>query len=133
MENKNGFEYTYSAPTEEQKREIERIRQQYSCEMGSSDDKMVLLRRLDKRVNNTATAIAIILGVIGTLIFGLGMSMVLEFEMVLWGCIIGVIGIVPVALAYPVYAFLLARGKKKYGAKILALTEEILGSDSIGN
>jgi len=127
--NDNKFEYSYSAPTELERREIASIKKQYECG-NAEDSKLAKLRRLDAFVKNTAMALGISCGVIGLLVFGLGMSMVLEWKMNLWGILVALIGIIPISLAYPAYKFLLHRNKKKYGTEILRLSEELLGEDA---
>lgn len=128
MEEKNGkntFEYTYSAPTEAEKKQIESIRRQYAAQ-GKVESKIDRVRRLDSKVKNTATCVSLILGIVGCLTFGLGLTMILEWKVWLWGVVLMAIGCAPMLLAYPVYIWLFARGKKKYGDEILRLSEEIL-------
>ena len=123
------FEYTYSAPTEKERTEIEAIRRQYQEQPAAAadkTDKLARLRMLDAKVKNTATIFALVLGIVGTLIFGLGMSMVLEWGLFLWGVIVAVVGCPPIFAAYPVYNITLKKGKKKYGEEILKLSEELL-------
>ena len=128
MEEKNGkntFEYTYSAPTEAEKKQIESIRRQYAAQ-GKVESKIDRVRRLDSKVKNTATCVSLILGIAGCLTFGLGLTMILEWKVWLWGVVLMAIGCAPMVLSYPVYIWLFARGKKKYGDEILRLSEEIL-------
>ena len=66
------------------------------------------------------------LGVVGTLIFGLGLTLILEWSMIVWGTMVAVVGMLPLALAYPAYKLSLTNRKRKYGAEILKLSEEIL-------
>lgn len=122
----NTFEYTYSAPTEREKKMIENIRRQYSDEVTTSEDKIARVKYLDAKVKNAALIWALTLGIVGILIFGTGMTLVLEWHQWLWGVFVGAVGCVPMLLAYPVYQGLVKRGKKKYGEEILRLTEEIL-------
>ena len=125
MEN-NKFTYTYSAPTEAQRREIESIRRQYKSET-SAESKIERLRKLHSAVTGPATALSIAVGVIGILIFGLGLTCVLEFDKIVLGIILSILGAPPIAFAYPVYNTMLRRGKKKYGEEIVRLSDEILG------
>ena len=127
MEENNKFEYSYSAPTEEERREIASIRRQYEDRSTTTEGKLERLRHLDALVNGTANAVSLAVGVIGLLIFGLGMTMVLEWNLTLWGVLLGIVGALPIDAAYPLYRRVLARGKKKYGAEILQLSEELLG------
>ena len=66
-ENKEIFTYTYSARQQE---EVRRILQKYTP---PQEDKMELLRRLDKSAQQPGTIAGIALGVCGTLMLGLGM------------------------------------------------------------
>ncbi len=124
MEEKQ-FEYTYVSPTEKEKRKIERIRRQYQTEP-VENGVVERIQRLDKRVKNTATAWGLTLGIVGCLIFGTGMTMVLEWAILIGGIAVSAIGCLPMCLAYPAYTFFLERGKKKYGEEILRLSDEIL-------
>lgn len=123
----NKFKYTYSAPTQEERREIESIRAAY--ERNPRAEKLARLRRLNARVKNAAMSIALSLGVIGVLVFGLGMAMTLSWGMIAAGVAVSAAGIVPMALAAPAYNFILRRGKKKYGEEIVRLSEELLDED----
>ena len=120
------FNYTYSAPTEKQKREIEQIRRQYLEKENKNDDKFIRLKRLNSIVKNGASIVALILGVIGVLIFGTGMSLVLEFEKLVLGIVVACIGVIPIAIAAPVYNVVFKHNKKKYGEEILRLSEQLL-------
>ena len=121
----NQFNFKYSAPTEEERKEIDSIRRQYA-QQEQVESKMEKLRRLDGLVKNTAIIWSLVLGVLGTLVFGLGLTMILEWSIWPWGIILMVIGSVPMAIAYPVYKLALNKGKAKYGDEILRLSEELL-------
>ena len=122
MENKGTFNYTYSAKEQE---EIRRIRQKYEAPE-KAKDKMEQLRRLDTAVTQKATVVSLIFGVIGCLIFGTGLSFVLEFDLLFWGIALSLVGGIFMALAYPFYNLSLRCGKKKYGAEILNLSQQLL-------
>ena len=124
--NKNPFQYKYTAPTEEERKEIASIRRQYESQE-KSENKLERLRHLDGLVKNTATIVGLVLGVCGILLFGLGLSLILEFSIWLWGVIFCIVGGVPTVAAYPVYKAVLEKNKKKYGEEILRLSEELLG------
>ena len=127
--NNNKFKYSYSAPTELERREIASIKKQYE---GASPEnsKLSRLRKLDAFVKNSAMALGISNGVIGLLIFGLGMSMVLEWKLYFFGVIVAIAGLLPIILAYPAYKSLLRKNKEKYGTEILRLSEELLGENA---
>ena len=78
-----------------QQEEIEAIRRKY---LPKEEDKMEQLRQMDKRVSRKGTIISII---------------------------IGVIGIVMIALAYPLYERLTKKERKKIAPLILKLADEL--------
>lgn len=119
------FNYKYVAPTEEERKEIDSIRRQY-VPQSKAESKIERLRRLDSLVKNTAIIWSLVLGVVGTLIFGLGLTMILEWQILPWGIALMVIGSVPIAVAYPVYKSVLKKYKNRYGEEILRLSEELL-------
>lgn len=126
MENKK-FHYTYTAPTEEERKEIASIRKQYQApDPARPENKLKHLKALNTRVKSTANIFGLVFGVVGILVFGLGLTMILEWSLFLYGVIVMVIGAIPTALAYPVYRFALRRNKNKYGDEILRLCEELL-------
>ncbi len=126
MENKE-FHYTYTAPTEEERKEIASIRKQYQApDPACPENKLERLKALNTRVKSTANIFGLVFGVVGILVFGLGLTMILEWSLFLYGVIVMVIGAIPTALAYPVYRFVLRRNKNKYGDEILRLCEELL-------
>jgi len=124
------FHFTYSAKEQE---EIKNIRNKYTSPT-QTEDKMTQLRRLDAAVSSKAATVALVVGIIGTLIMGLGMSIVMTklgdaFGPVLSmavGIGIGLIGIVLVCLAYPLYNRTLKKGREKVAPEILRLTDELL-------
>ena len=129
MENNgNKFEFTYTAPTERERREVESLRKQYLPEEKNTD-KLARLRKLDEKVKTPPQILALTLGVVGTLIFGLGLTMILEWSLIAWGAIVAVIGIVPLALAYPIYRWLFKKLQDKHREEILRLSEEILNEE----
>ena len=129
MENKS-FTYVYSA---EEQDEIRRIRQKYQP---SEEDGMSRLRKLDAKVSQKATVVSLIFGIFGALIMGTGMSLVMtEFGVLLElthvakmvvGIIIGLIGLVMVVLAYPVYNRVLKKERERIAPEILRLSEELM-------
>jgi hypothetical protein len=134
MDNKqSGFRYIYSAKEQE---ELKRIREKYTQENGKGEDKMERLRRLDARVTTKAQIISLVLGVLGVLILGAGMSLVMsDFSRILGsyrdmamlvGIAVGVVGGVIASLAYPVYGYVIKKERKKIAPEIIKLTDEML-------
>ena len=126
MNDSDKFSYTYSAPTEEERREIEDIRRAYAPAT-ESEDKLTKIRTLNERATRPARIAALTLGIGGILLFGLGMSMTLAWELIAGGIVVAVIGMLATIVANPVRRVLLKLGKQKYGAEILRLTDELLG------
>ena len=122
MENKKEtFEYTYSAKNQE---EIEKIRKKY---MPKEQDKMELLRKMDRDVTKPGTMWSLMLGIIGCLLLGIGMccTMVWADSFFVLGIIVGIIGMVVMGMAYPVFVKVTKRQREKLAPQILALTEEL--------
>ena len=129
---KDAFTYTYSA---KEQAELRRIRDKYTAPT-EVEDKMARLRRLDESVTNTAQTVALVFGVIGTLILGSGMSLCMTdlgeilnlngtLSMVI-GIIIGVVGGVSASLAYPIYNAIVKAKRKKLAPEIIRLTDELM-------
>lgn len=128
MENNETFKMTYSA---QQQEEIQAIRKKYAA---PEPDKMEQLRALDAGVGKKATGISIAVGVIGTLILGTGMSLTMsDFGKLLGslsgplGIVLGVVGLVVLACAYPLYSRVLKKEREKIAPEILRLTDELMG------
>lgn len=115
------FEYTYSAKRQE---EIESIKKKY---LPPEEDKMEQLRKLDASVTLKATVYSIVIGIIGALIFGGGMSasLVGDKSIFIPGIILGIIGLVIMGAAVPVYHSIVKKQREKLAPQILALAEEL--------
>lgn len=129
MEEKNTFNYAYSAS---EQAEIEKIKSKY---MPREESKLETLRRLDASANSKATMWALILGIVGVIIMGAGMSLVMTdlyaalsmspaVAMVV-GVIVGLFGMIISVIAYPTYNIVLAKTRKKLAPEILRLAEEL--------
>ena len=113
------FEYTYSAPEQE---EIRRIREKYLPKEESTLEK---LRRLDAQVERPGTVVSLVLGITGTLVFGVGLCCCLVWNLFALGIMAGVIGIAMLGCAYPAYARITRKQREKMAPEILALAEEL--------
>ena len=124
------FEYSYSAPTEEERREIQYIMKSYQPKE-KTRGKLEELRALDAKVKRLPLVLALTLGIAGCLIFGGGMAMALELGMPGWGTAASLAGVAVMATAYPTHKTLLAKNKSKYRDEILALSAGLLGDGQI--
>lgn len=121
MENET-FTYTYSTA---QQAEVRRIREKY---LPAAEDKMEQLRRLDRSVTRKGTAVSLVLGVVGALLLGFGMSCTMVWQGVWFipGIAIGAVGLLAVSLAYPCYRTITEKERAKAAPEILRLSEELL-------
>lgn len=119
---KEGFSYTYSA---KEQMDIKNIRQRY---LPKEMDKMEQLRRLDQSAEQKGMAVSIAIGVIGTLLLGIGMccTMVWTVRWLIPGILGGIFGIVIISLAYPLYSHITKKEREKIAPEILRLTDELL-------
>ena len=110
----------------------QKIRAQYMEKETSELDE---LRKLDTKVKRPAEVFAYIFGSISAVIMGAGMSLVMTpiaeqlgftFNPLVPGIIIGVVGLVLAVVNFPIYKGILNSRKKKFGAKILELSNQIM-------
>lgn len=125
------FNYTYSA---EQQKEIETIRKKYIADTNNNEvNKLEQLRRLDYGVTKKANIISLSVGILSVLVMGSGMSLVMTDlgEKIgiagtsLIGVLIGIVGMIGVILAYPLYRRIIEKERKKIAPQILKLTDEL--------
>ena len=136
MENNNQekdeFSYTYSA---REQAELKRIRDKYTAP-AKVEDKMARLRRLDASVTNAAQTVALVFGIIGTLMLGLGMSLIMTElaesiglpgdAAMAAGIIVGIVGGILASLAYPIYNAIVKAKRKKLAPEIIRLADELM-------
>lgn len=125
MENQNmkeTFCYTYSAKQQE---EVKQIRQKY---MPKETDKMEQLRKLDESVAKKGIVLALVVGIFGSLILGVGMccAMVWAGDFFVPGIIIGLVGIAVAAVAYPLYTNTTQKERERIAPEIIQLANELM-------
>ena len=109
----------------------QKIRTQY---MEKTPSELDDLRALDAKVKRPANIFAYVFGSISAIIMGAGMSLVMTdigatvgiASAMAPGIVIGVVGLCMALLTYPMYKGILNARKKKYGAKILSLSDKIM-------
>lgn len=122
MESHSTFTYQYSA---KQSREVESIRRKY---LPREESKLDRLKKLDKRVQSAGMVPALCVGVIGVLLFGIGLC----FGLGVFGgaaflkFLFGIVGIAVMIPAYPVYKRIAAKTKEDLTPEILQLSEELI-------
>ncbi|MBQ8432379.1 MAG: hypothetical protein IJX28_05800 [Clostridia bacterium] len=122
MENSNVFTYQYSAA---QHREVEGIRKKY---LPKEERKIDILRKLDHRVQTAGIVPSLCIGIIGCLIFGIGMCFGLEvFAGADWlSVLFGALGVAVMLPAYPVYRYIERKTRIALTPEILRLSDEIM-------
>ena len=126
MQEKNEiFNYTYSASEQE---EIKKIRDKY-VPPTKEETSIEKLRRLDESATKGAAVVSLIVGIISILLFGVGMCCTLISD---WnnyfvlGIAIGVVGIIGVIAAYPIYNYMVKRKRVKLAPEIIRLSDELM-------
>ena len=128
----NGFSYSYSAREQE---EIKRIRKKYAEESARTDESSIeRLRRLDASVTKKGTTVSLIVGTLGSILMGSGMSLIMTdlgallpgMLSLFIGIAVGVVGIVGVALAYPIYKAITKKERERIAPEVLRISEELL-------
>lgn len=106
----------------------EKIANEYSVKESS---KVVQLKKLDEKAKLPAYIFTFGLGIISSLVLGTGMCLSMGVigngvNMFIAGIVIGVIGLIGCGVNYPIFNYLLKKGKEKYGSDIIRLAKEIV-------
>lgn len=133
-QNKDTFTYTYSA---KEQAEVQSIRKKY---LPQEESKMERLRRLDRSANKKAQAVSLTVGILGTLVLGLGMSFAMSSlsevlgawrdSAMLIGILTGLAGLLLVAAAYPAYNRVLKKERERIAPEILRLSEDLINGEN---
>ena len=125
MKNIN-FNYTYSAA---RNKEVESIRRKY---MPEEESKLERLKKLDLRVQTAGTVESLCFGIVGALVFGIGMCFFLAvFAGEAWlSALFMIIGSLIMIPAYPIYRRIARKTKEELTPEILRLSEEIIKSEN---
>ena len=117
MENRATYRYTA-----DEQREIDALRRRYTSD--NPDDQLTVLRRIDRDVTRRATVMAVGFGMVGTLVMGLGLAMVLSFNLMVPSILLGCCGIAVMAAMPAAYERLLKRERKKVAPQIVELIKK---------
>lgn len=118
------FVYNYSAS---ENAEIQEIRKKY---LPQTESKLEELKRLDNTVQSAGIAEALGVGIIGALVFGLGMCLAMQVIgngvlMIVLGVLFGILGAGVMLLAYPLYRKKYIKKKNEFAPRILELISEL--------
>ncbi len=93
------------------------------------ENKLQELINLNKKIKTPPFITAFIMAVVSAFLFGLGLTMILEWNIVVWGVIVGVVGILIMLVTYPIYQAILQIRQQKYADNILSIAKELLGEE----
>lgn len=120
-QNNETFSYTYSANKQE---DIKDILKKY---MPAEEDKASQIRRLDKGVTSKATTISLVVGILSSLVLGVGMCCCMVWSnLFVLGIFVGIIGIAGMVAAYPLYRRVLIKEREKIAPQIIELSKELV-------
>ena len=127
------YRYTYRALTPDQRREAESILREYEQPTENVESDFQRLQRLQNHIERILTIFGLSFGVVGCLIFGGGLSMVLlnpeQLVLQVCGGVLCVVGIVVMALTYPLRRALERRLKEKHKEEIVRLCKSVLDGE----
>ena len=94
------------------------------------NSKIIALKKLDAKAKLPATIFTYTCGIISALVFGTGMCLAMQvigggIIGMIFGIIIGIIGLIGCGINYPIYIKMLEKGKAKYAYEIVQLAKEI--------
>ena len=119
----------YQASERDQKK-AEGIRRQY---VSREENKMEQLQKLDSRVKLPGKIAGSILGVIGALVMGAGMSLVMVWGNMAMGLALSIPGLAVLLLGFLAYYLITGSRKKKYAAEIMRLSGDVMKRESAQN
>ena len=131
MPDHNTFAYSYSA---QEQAEIKKIRERYAPTSAPDSDNIERLRRLDAGVTRKGSGWALTVGIVSAIVMGTGMSLVmtdlgsllgLPYAIPI-GIAIGILGMVGMAMAYPIYNRVVKKERERIAPEIIRLTDELL-------
>lgn len=110
---------------------VQKIRTQYTDKEFSQLDE---LKKLDAKVKRPAKVFAYILGSIGAIVMGSGMSLVMTDigsklgidDVMPVGIIVGVVGMLIAIVNYPAYKKILSSRREKYAEQVMRLSNKIM-------
>ena len=110
---------------------VQKIRTQYTEKQHTELDE---LKALDAKVKKPANVFAIVFGTLSAIVMGAGMSLVMTdigtilglADAMIPGIVVGVVGLGMALLTWPIRNAILNSRKRKYGPRILELSEKLM-------
>lgn len=132
-EQNGSFSYRYSAA---EQAELKQLRERYAPKTEPAQNDLQRLRKMDAAVTQKAQCAALVLGVLGALLLGFGMSLIMtDLAQILGahaslvmplGIAVGVLGCILAGIAYPVYRHVISKERAKIAPEVLRLTDSLI-------
>ena len=92
--------------------------------------KIVALKKLDNKAKLPATIFTYSFGIVSALVFGTGMCLAMQvigsgLVGMVFGIVVGIVGLAGCGVNYPIYKKMLEKGKAKYAYEIVELARQI--------
>lgn len=109
----------------DQQNEVRKILEKY---MPYNEDKMDLLRKLDRSATRPGIIVSLVIGIAGSVLHGIGIrySLTEAGTISFVGVIAAIIGLFVLCSAYPVYKMITKRLRRKITPQIIKLCQELL-------
>lgn len=114
-------------PLKEDAAKAEAIRRRY---MEKGTTKLDQLQALDAKVKTPGTVLSSMLGIVGALVMGTGMSNIMVWNNMTVGLALGIPGLIMLCLAWPVYKAVTGSRRKKYAQQVMELSGAIIKEDA---
>lgn len=111
--------------SKEEMKEIKDLRNKYVSEKDKQKTNLEKMKELDAKTTKPGKVVALTLGIISSLILGIGMSCVMVFNVSILGILVGIIGLVGMIAVFPIYKHLVEVEKQKVRDEILKLADEV--------
>lgn len=120
------FSYNYSADRNE---ELRKIREKYEIKTDEEQDKLKLIRAMDKKIEMPGKIFGTLFGLFFTFVFGGGLGLCIKTEGMsfLFGLLLGILGFLGMSFAPIITKIVFKKQKEKYGEEILNLIDKSMG------
>ena len=120
------FSYNYSA---DRKEELRKIREKYEIKNDEEQDKLKLIRAMDKKIEMPGKIFGTLFGLFFTFVFGGGLGLCIKTEGMsfVFGLFLGILGLLGMAFAPKITKIIFEKQKEKYGEEILNLIDKSMG------
>ena len=122
------FTYTYTALSEEERINVQSLKNKYSEEKEVLSD-LQRLKKLDAKIESASKITGLVFGIISCLIFGAGLAFILEFAFYFLGIVLCIVGLIGMIFTPFLSRKVRNNYKNKYKDEILSLANKLLQSD----